>query len=88
MEGNNKKWRLGSLSIRFVEGYEYSNTVDRYTGTIEFEDEEKLNSFEFELNPELCSKYLDVVKQDVIDSARELGEKIALSLEGSVGDKD
>lgn len=76
---NETKWILEKLNIEFKPGYSFNNTEDRYEGKIEFRNN-KGDSFKFNLNEEQTQKYVDVIADDIIKSAKELGSKLSLSL--------
>jgi len=50
----------------------------KYKGKIVFENGES-DSFTFGMSPEVCVKYLRPIADEVINSAKELGNKLAES---------
>lgn len=49
----------------------------RYKGKITFE--EGADTFTFGMTPDVCVRYLNPISQEVIKSAKELGDKLAQS---------
>ena len=50
----------------------------KYKGKITFEDGSN-DSFTFGMTPEVCNRYLTPIANEVINSAKELGERLAQS---------
>jgi hypothetical protein len=50
----------------------------KYAGKITFEDG-TTDSFTFGLTPEMCARYLNPIAQEIINSSKELGDKLAQS---------
>ena len=76
-------WQLESLKIEFKKGYEFKkdpvDKVDRYEGKIEFKnglDE----SFSFLVEADMCNRYIDVIAEDIVKAASELGDRLIVSL--------
>ena len=70
------EWNLESLTIEKKKWGEYAG---KYVGQIKFTSGEK-DAFMFNLNPEQCQKYLQLIAGEVGSSASELGSKIANSM--------
>ena len=87
MENENKApktgWRLNSIEIKFEKGYSWSDKEeekhDRYAGSIEFENNEK-ESFNLKIPADMTTRYMDLMRGDIIKTAEALGAKIANSI--------
>ena len=79
----NSNWRLASLEISFQKGYDWEKEPekqnDRYEGTIKFENNER-ESFLFKVKPNMAQKYIDLIADDIVSTATNLGEKLIESL--------
>ena len=76
-------WRLKSINIDFKKGYNFEDDPekkkDRYEGTIEFENGES-EMFRFNVKPDLAQKYIDLIAEDIVVAASDLGERLKSSL--------
>ncbi len=61
-----------------IELQTYGEHKGKYLGTITFEDNTS-DKFTFGLTPDVCVKYLTPIAHEVINSAKELGGKLAKS---------
>jgi len=61
-----------------IELQSYGPDSGKYKGKITFNDG-TIETFTFEIKPETCAKYLSLIQQEVLQSANELGEKLAKS---------
>lgn len=66
---------MTKIEIEYQKWGEYKG---KYKGKISFEDGTS-ESFTFGLTPEQCAKYLTPIADEAINSAKELGAKIAES---------
>lgn len=57
---------------------QYGEHKGKYQGTITFEDGTS-DVFTFGLTPEVCAKYLEPIAKEVINSGKQLGDKLAES---------
>lgn len=57
---------------------EWGDDKGKYKGKITFDDGDS-DSFTFGMSPEVCNRYLTPIANEVINSAKELGEKLAES---------
>jgi hypothetical protein len=72
----NNTWRLDNLTIAFKKGYSYDKTIDRYEGTIRFANGES-ESFTFNVDQFQTQKFLDIVGEEIVKTASNLGQKLA-----------
>jgi len=87
MENENKapktEWRLNKIEIKFENGYSWKDKEeekhDRYTGSIEFENNDK-ESFNLKIPTDMTTRYMDLMRGDIIKTAETLGAKIADSI--------
>jgi hypothetical protein len=83
MENNKQQqkssWRLRKLEFEFKRGYSFDNTVDRYEGKIQFENDESEN-FTVKLRENMCQPYLELVAKEIVNSAEELYKRLSESL--------
>jgi len=87
MENENKThkagWRLNKIEIKFENGYSFRDKEeekhDRYTGTIEFANEDG-ESFNLKIPKDMTTRYMDLMREDIIKTAETLGAKIAESI--------
>lgn len=74
----NENFTLEKISI---DRQLWGDDKGKYKGKITFSNGE--DTFTFALNPTLCKIYLSIIKDTVIMSANELGNKIIASLDES-----
>lgn len=81
MEEQIKKneWKLKSLEFKFVKGYSFDKSVDRYEGKIQFENDDS-EMFSVKLRDDMCKPYLDLVAKEVVNNAEELYKRLYDSL--------
>ena len=76
-------WRLERIEIQFKKGYSFEKKEekkhDRYEGVIEFENGE-FESFCFKVRPKMAQKYIQLMSDDIVKSARSLGDRLIESL--------
>lgn len=73
---NNNEWRLKSVNIEFQEWGEYKG---KYTGKIVFANNER-EAFSFNISEEKAHQFLALIRDNVVDSATKLGERLLQSL--------
>ena len=78
-------WRLNNIQIKFEKGYDWRDKEeekhDRYAGSIEFENDDK-ESFNLKIPTDMTTRYMDLMRGDIIKTAETLGAKIAHSIRG------
>jgi len=87
MENENKTpnsgWRLNKIEIKFENGYSWKDNEeekhDRYVGKIEFANEDG-ESFNLKIPTDMTTRYMDLMREDIIKTAETLGAKIADSI--------
>jgi hypothetical protein len=76
-------WRLKEIEIKFERGYSHREKEeekhDRYVGKISFENGDG-ESFNLKIPKEMTTRYMDLMREDIIKTADELGSKIAESI--------
>lgn len=76
-------WRLKEIEIKFEHGYSFREKEeekhDRYVGKISFENGEG-ESFNMKIPKEMTTRYMDLMREDIIKTAESLGAKIAESI--------
>ena len=75
---NNQNFTLEKISI---DKQLWGEDKGKYKGKVTFSNGE--DTFTFALNPTLCKIYLSIIKDTVVMSANELGNKIIASLDES-----
>lgn len=60
---------------------EYGDNKGKYVGIIEFGDQGRYDKeqFVFRLTPNMCGKYLSLIQDEVINSSKELSDKLVKS---------
>lgn len=61
-----------------IELQNWGENKGKYTGKITFEDGTN-DSFTFGMSPDVCARYLTPIATEVINSANDLGKKLAQS---------
>jgi hypothetical protein len=84
VEKLNSNWKLKSIEIEFKKGWDFKDNPehekhDRYEGEIKFENDEK-ESFSFRVKPDMAQKYIDLIANDIVTAATNLGERLKESL--------
>jgi len=87
MENENKApnngWRLKEIEIKFERGLKFREKEeekhDRYIGKIAFENEDG-ESFNLKIPKEMTTRYMDLMREDIVKTAESLGAKIADSI--------
>jgi hypothetical protein len=87
MENENKApktgWRLKNIEIKFEKGYSFNEKEeekhDRYVGNIVFENEDG-ESFNLKIPTDMTTRYMDLMREDIVKTAETLGAKIADSI--------
>lgn len=78
-----KEWRLNRIEIKFEHGYSFNEKEeekhDRYVGKIEFTNEDS-ESFNLKIPIDMTTRYMDLMREDIIKTAETLGAKIADSI--------
>jgi hypothetical protein len=76
-------WRLNKIEIKFENGYSWKDKEeekhDRYVGKIEFANEDN-ESFNLKIPLDMTTRYMDLMREDIIKTAETLGAKIADSI--------
>lgn len=73
---NDAEWRLKAIHISFREYGEYKG---KYVGKIEFANRQQ-EAFSFNITDEKATQFLNLIRDNVIDSAAKLGERLMQSL--------
>jgi|APSaa5957512622_1039677.scaffolds.fasta_scaffold177951_2 hypothetical protein len=80
------EWRLQDISIGFKKGHDFEKVErkkhDRYEGKISFKNSEN-ESFCFNVPEKFTQKYIDIMAEDIVKCATELGVKLSKSLEAN-----
>ena len=71
-----ENWRLQKLTIEFNS---YGKNEGKYTGKIGFQNGE-FEFFSFNVRPDMAQPYIDLIADDIVKSASNLGERLLLSL--------
>ena len=66
-----------------IEYQPYGEFKGKYKGKIRFSEGE-VDTFTFGLSPEICKKYLSIIADQTTESAKQLGEKLANSIENEI----
>lgn len=76
-------WRLNKIEIKFERGYSFNEKEeekhDRYVGKIEFANGDG-ESFNLKIPTGMTTRYMDLMREDIIKTAETLGQKIADSI--------
>ena len=70
------KWRVGRINLRFID---FGEDAGKYTGSIEFEKGRE-ESFKFKIQPDMASKYIELLADDIVNSADNLAQDLVKSL--------
>jgi hypothetical protein len=73
---NDDQWRLKSLSISFQEWGDYKG---KYIGKIQFGNNQQ-EAFSFNIPEEKANAFLALVRDNIVDSAQKLGERVISSI--------
>lgn len=73
---NDSQWKLKSINISFQEWGEYKG---KYVGKIEFANRQQ-EAFSFNITDEKALQFLSLIRDNVVDSASKLGERLMQSL--------
>jgi hypothetical protein len=73
---NDSQWKLKSINISFQEWGEYKG---KYIGKIEFANRAN-EAFSFNITDEKALQFLALIRDNVVDSASKLGERLMQSL--------
>lgn len=73
---DNNQWRLESIRLHYQE---YGEHKGKYTGEVKFENKQQ-ESLSFKISPEKSNQFLLLIKDLVVESASELGDKLIQSL--------
>lgn len=73
---NNSEWKLKDLSIRFQE---YGEFKGKYVGQMQFTNREQ-EAFTFNVSAERTEQLLNLIKDQLVDTASNLGERLLQSL--------
>lgn len=78
-----KNWTLKKIEIKFEAGYSFKELEeekhDRYVGKIEFKNGHN-ESFNLNIPVDITTRYMDLMKDEIIKTAESLGSKIAESI--------
>ena len=69
-------WKLKSLTVYHCR---YGENEGKHEGEIVFMNDNK-DSFIFQLTPEKVEGYIDLIREDIVDTASSLGKLLAESL--------
>jgi len=77
------EWRLNKIEIKFEQGWSHKEKkeeqVDRYVGKISFTNKDN-ESFNLNIPQGMTRRYLDLMSEDIVKTAQQLGDKIAQSI--------
>ncbi len=73
---NDSQWRLKSINITFQEWGEYKG---KYLGKIQFGNGQQ-EAFSFNIHEDKAMQFLALIKDSVVDSAAQLGNRVLQSL--------
>lgn len=73
---NDSQWRLKSINITFQEWGEYKG---KYLGKIQFGNGQQ-EAFSFNIAEDKALQFLALIKDSVVDSAAQLGNRVLQSL--------
>lgn len=73
---NDAQWRLKSINIAYQEWGDYKG---KYVGKIEFANRTN-EAFSFNITDEKALQFLALIRDNVVDSASKLGERLLESL--------
>ena len=69
-------WKLDKLEIEFKS---WGDDKGKYAGRIRFENGEYEN-FTFKIRPDMAQPYIDLIAEDIVKAASNLGERLVVSL--------
>lgn len=76
-------WKLDEIKIEFKSGWSFEKDpekrIDRYEGTISFRNGES-EYFRFRIKPNMAQAYIELLANDIVSSATNLGERLKESL--------
>ena len=72
-----KKWVLQKIELEYQR---YGDDKGKYNGRIHFQNDD-YESFKFNLDDEMCERYMDLIRSSVIKTTQELGDKLAESIQ-------
>jgi len=79
----NNEWKLKQIEIKFENGFSWKDNeeekYDRYVGKIEFNNKDG-ESFNLKIPTDMTTRYMDLMRYDIIKTAETLGAKIADSI--------
>lgn len=76
MESNKETWKLKDIRLSFKE---YGEDKGKYAGTVTF-DNGHLESFSFRIKPDMADKYIELIADDLVKGAENLGSDLLKSL--------
>ena len=76
MSKQSKQWRLEKIEVELET---FGPNKGRYVGKIKFSNTD-WESFSFNLTPEKTNDYINLIRQEVVNSAEELGQSLVESL--------
>ncbi len=73
------EWKLTSFKVDFHQGFAILNTEDRYEGKITFSNGHH-ESFTLKITPELSQTFINLMSEQIVDTAETLCKKLTESL--------
>lgn len=79
----NNGWKLNRIEIKFQHGFSWKKKKedkhDRYVGEIEFDNQDG-ERFNLKIPADMTTRYMDLMREDIIKTAETLGAKLADSI--------
>ena len=69
-------WKLKSLEIEFKN---HGENKGKYEGRIRFQNGD-YESFSFKVRPDMAQPYIDLIAEDIVEAASNLGGRLIVSL--------
>lgn len=69
-------WRLDKIELEFKK---YGPNKGKYEGSIRFQNDD-FESFKFKIREGMAEKYIDLIAEDVVKGAENLGSRLIESL--------
>lgn len=69
-------WKMKSIKIEYQDWGDYKG---KYVGKIQFENRDN-EAFMFNIKPDTAERYMSLIKDELVDSANHLGERLLESL--------
>lgn len=69
-------WKLKELTLKFED---WGENKGKYSGQIRFGNGD-CESFSFKIRPDMATPYIDLISEDIVKAASNLGERLIKSL--------